>query len=101
MKSDKKIGLADLIFKRLILPNQSTGYTRQQILDICKPYEQFLVFDPTQVLRAQDMRYVVIHPHAKDSVLDLPKHQYQFMHQVVNYYTNDLVDLSQLIRMVE
>lgn len=93
--------IADLIFQRLILPNQSTGYTRQQILDICKPYEQFLVFDPTQVLRAQDMRYVVIHPHAKDSVLDLPKHQYQFMHQVVNYYTNDLVDLSQLIRMVE
>ena len=90
----------DLKYGRLTLPIQDAGFTRQQVLDICKPYEWLLKNDPTQNTRPQDERYVVIHPHGQDSVIDLTLKQYQFMHQVISYYCNGLVDLSQLVRTV-
>lgn len=92
--------IMDLKYGRLVLPTQSTPYTRQQVLEICKPYEKLLTVDPSQAVRKQDERYVVIHPHGQDNVMDLPQTQYQFMYQAISYYTNGLVELSQLVRMV-
>lgn len=93
--------IMDLKYSRLILPTQEKGFTRQQVLEIAKPYEYLLKVDPTQTSRPQDQRYVVIHPHGQDSVMDLNKKHYQFMQQVIDYYCNGLVELSQLVRMVE
>ena len=91
----------DLYMQRLHLPQQPDGYTRQQVIDICHRYEYLLQYDPTQVLRRQDYRYVVVHPHGLDGVLDLKKHQYQFVTQAVGLYANGLIDLSQTLRMVD
>ena len=79
---------------------QESGYTRQQVLEICKPYEYLLKFDPSQSLRAQDYRYVVVHPHGLDIVLDMPLKEYQFMHQVIEYYAKDVIVLSEKLRTV-
>lgn len=89
--------IMDLINDRLRLPVQTSGYTRQQVLDICKPYEWLLKFDPSQSERAQDLRYVVIHPHGFDYVISLPEKSYQFVRQAIIYYTQDRVELSQLV----
>ena len=92
--------IMDLKYGRLVLPVQTAGFTRQQVLDICKPYEWLLKNDPSQHSRPQDERYVVVHPHGQDSVIELPLKQYQFMYQVVTYYCNGLVELSQLVQTV-
>lgn len=91
--------LMDLKYGRLIIPNKPSGLTRQEVLEICRPYESLLTFDPAYM--EQDWRYVVVHPHGKDSVLDILAHHYQFMYQVVQYYMNDKIDLSQSVRIVE
>ncbi len=93
--------IMDLKYNRLQLPVQDTGYTRQQVLEICRPYEWLLKFDPSQNSRAQDGRYVLIHPHGYDSVIDLNKREYQFMNQVVILYCGEWVEMSQMVRMVE
>lgn len=92
--------IMDLKYGRLVLPMQESGYTRQQVLEICKPYEYLLKFDPSQSLRAQDYRYVVVHPHGLDIVLDMPLKEYQFMHQVIEYYAKDVIVLSEKLRTV-
>ena len=85
---------------RLRVPHKATGLTRQEVIEICKSYEYLLAFDPTQDENKQDPRYVVIHPHSFNHVVDLPQFEYQFMHQVVQEYTNGLVTLSPSIRMI-
>ena len=86
--------ILDLKYGRLSIPQKPTGYTRQDVIALCASYEYLLKFDPVQGENTQDDRYVVIHPHSLSVVLSLPKNEYQFMLQVVKYYTNDLVSLS-------
>lgn len=92
--------IIDLKMGRLRVPHKATGLTRQEVIEICKSYEYLLAFDPTQDENKQDPRYVVIHPHSFNHVVDLPQFEYQFMHQVVQEYTNGLVTLSPSIRMI-
>lgn len=91
--------LLDLKYNRLIIPQQTTGYTRQQVIEICKGYEYLLAFDPTQSMREQDSRFVTILPHTLSYVVELAPAEYQFMFQVVELYTNGLVTLSDSVRM--
>ena len=91
--------ISDLLYNRLILPKQTSGYTRQQVLDICKKYEYLLRVDPSQTEPGQDERYVVIHPHGWDHVIDLSTKHYQFVHQAILYYCDDKVKLSEMARV--
>jgi len=93
--------IIDLKHGRLRIPHLADGYNRQQVIEICKSYEYLLAFDPSQPENKQDERYVVIHPHSFNHVIDLPHYEYQFMYQVVQEYTNGLVSLSPSIRMIE
>ena len=86
--------ILDLKYGRLNIPQKPDGYTRQDVVEICAPYEYLMKYDPVQGENAQDARYVVIHPHSLTNTLSLPAREYQFMLQVVKHYTNDLVSLS-------
>lgn len=90
----------DLKFNRLNLPTQTTGFSRQQIMELCKNYEYLLQADPCQALNEQDARYVVIHPHGLNHIVELPQREYQFMYQVVEHYTRGLVTLSPSVRLL-
>lgn len=91
--------IMDLKYEDLILPHVTGGLTRQNVLEICKPYEYLLKVDPSQTVRRQDANFVVIHPHALDIVVTLKQPHYQFMQQVMLYYGNDLVDLHTMLRI--
>ena len=86
--------ILDLKYGRLNIPQKPGGYTRQDIVEFCAPYEHLLKYDPVHGDNTQDLRYVVIHPHGLTNPLSLLANEYRFMLQVVKHYTNDIVSLS-------
>lgn len=68
-----------------------------EVLEICQPYEYMLAFDPTQSAVGTDENYVIIHPHIEYNAVPLKFYQYRFLQQVVDLYSNGLVDLSSFI----
>lgn len=86
--------ILDLKYNRFRLPQQPGGFGRQQVIELCKPYEYLLKFDPTQEENEQDERYVVIHPTSLTNPIGLQANEYQFMYQVVQYYCRNRVTLS-------
>ena len=84
----------------LKIPPTAKGYTRQEVLDICKPYEYLLETDPLKDPNSQDKRYVVIHPHPMPYVLELNINSYRFMYKVVEEYCKGLVTLSPSVKTV-
>jgi hypothetical protein len=86
--------ILDLKYGRLNIPQKPGGYTRQDIVEFCAPYEHLLKYDPVHGDNTQDLCYVVIHPHGLTNPLSLLANEYQFMLQVVKHYTNDIVSLS-------
>ena len=92
--------IMDLRLGYLRLAPTATGYTRQEVLAICKPYEHLLESDPLRSPNAQDVRYVVIQPHPMPYVIELNISAYQFMHKVVSEYCRGLVSLSPCVRTV-
>lgn len=83
----------DMKYGRLTLPNQTT-FTRQDVIAVCKPYENLLNVDPITPSNAVNPAYVVILPHSLPTVLTVSARQYQFMTRVVENYANGMVDLS-------
>lgn len=79
----------------------SANLTDQQVLNICQPYEDWLVFDPIHELRAIDEDYVVIHPHAHYSILTISLHAYRFLQAVVRLYAGNKVNLSEFLQIEE
>ena len=90
--------IMDLRLGYLRIPPTVNGYTRQEVLDICKPYEYLLETDPIKDPNSQDMRYVVIHPHPMPYVIELNLNSYRFIHKVVEEYCRGLVTLSPSIK---
>lgn len=86
--------IIDLKYNRLRLPQQPGGFKRQQVAEICIPYEHLLKFDPTQDENFQDERYVVIHPIGMNAVISLPHNEYMFIQAVVNNYCKNRLTLS-------
>lgn len=67
----------------------------QDVLEICKPYEYLLNFDPMVVNNGVDQRYVVIHPHQLTNTIALGHYAYIFIKRVVALYANQNVVLAQ------
>ena len=74
-------------------------FSDMEVLEICRPYEYLLAYDPTQLDTAVDDRYVVIHPHNEFSVVDLGIYQHRFLSRAVTLYLNGKVNLSNFIRV--
>lgn len=89
----------DLISGALSDPRIKQLYNDDDVIDICKPYEYLLKFDPTQDGLTPDLRYVVVHPHNLFSVLDVDVYQYKFILRVTKLYLKDAVDISHFIRL--
>lgn len=89
--------LYDLVDDRLVIENKT--YQVQEIITLCKPYEELLKFDPTQESNKLNSNYVIVHPHSLFHTIDLPLHKYRFLQTVVNKYTKDVVSLSPFVRI--
>ena len=67
------------------------------LINICKPYEFLLDFDPVNDVNQFDMNYVEIHPHSLDNVIPLNIYQYRFLLRVVKLYGNDRIDIASFV----
>ena len=65
-----------------------------RVLEICKPYEWLLKFDPITETNGLDMRYVVIHPHLLMNHIALDLYSFRFMQKVAKLYGRNMVILS-------
>lgn len=64
------------------------------VIELCQPYIHLLEFDPVNEANQIDQRYVVIHPHQLQGVMDLDLYSYRFLLRVVKLFGNGLVQLS-------
>jgi hypothetical protein len=78
--------------ERLVQPLSDTD-----LIEICKPYEFLLDFDPVNDVNQFDMNYVEIHPHSLDNVIPLNIYQYRFLLRVVKLYGNDRIDIASFV----
>lgn len=70
---------------------------RPTIQNLCKSYEEWLVFDPINEVNRIDYDYVVIHPHNHRNTVNVNYLQYRFLKAVVELYAKDLVELSPFV----
>lgn len=71
--------------------------TDNDIIELCRPYEHILAFDPISEANKVEDRFVIIYPHNLDKTIDLDIYQYRFMARVVKLYGNGLVELSPFV----
>ena len=64
------------------------------IVEICKPYEKFLEFDPINPENGVEQRFVVIHPTERFTPIPLDLYSYRFMQRVNAIYGRNLIALS-------
>lgn len=80
-------------------PRLYQQYSTSLVLELCKPYEWLLAFDPTQEAQAVDPRFTIIHPHNLDTVIDIGIYQHKFLTMAVKQYLNNKVNLSGHLRI--
>lgn len=81
-------------------PILTTDYNDNEVMEVCKPYEGLLRFDPTQIGLRPDPNYTIIHPHNENVVLDVTMFQYRFLMRVINIYMKDSgVNLSSFLSL--
>lgn len=90
----------DIFTEHLNKSQFDTILTDQTVLTICKNYEGWLEFDPTQEEHAIDSRYIIIHPHNHYNAIDLSLGQYRFIQQVNRLYCRGLVELSPFFSII-
>jgi len=73
--------------------------TDAQVLALCRPYEDWLRFDPSQPEHRPDTRYVAVHPLNINATMSLNLYQYRFIHKVVRLYCPNIVDLAPFITL--
>ncbi len=74
--------------------------TDNQILTFCKPYEEWLPFDPITQPRTIDPRFVMIVPINANTAVELPLLQYQFILRVISLYAkNPVVSTASYIQL--
>lgn len=90
--------IMDLRVGYLRLKPTINGYSRQEVLEVCRPYEYLLEADPIKDPNSQDVRFVVIHPHPLPYVVELTLNSYRFIHKVAQEYGQGLISLSPSIK---
>ncbi len=97
--------ICKLIFALTINEIPAASYSKtlsdNDVLNICKPYEDWLKFDPTQNATGVDSNYVIIHPTNIYNTVGLNIYQYRLVSRAVALYCNGLVNLSPFIELTE
>jgi hypothetical protein len=70
-----------------------------KVLELCKPYEQWLEFDPINPKFNTDTRFIEIHPHNHYNTVPLNLYQYRFLRRVIDLYARGLVDISHFVTL--
>lgn len=89
--------LHDIVSETIPVAAYSLAMSQQDVLDVCKPYEGWLAFDPITDKHLIDDRYVIIHPHNRYDVMVINLYAYRFMIRVVRLYAKDRVNLSPFV----
>lgn len=76
-------------------------YTDDELLEVCKPFEWILAFDPTQDDNTPDREYVMIHPTASNDVISVPLAFYTLLQNIVRVYLHYRVSLSHFITLAD
>lgn len=78
-----------------ITDSQISGrYQDSDVMEICKPYEPWLAFDPLRTSIDLDRSYTVVAPHFNSTVVKLTFYQYKFLQNVVRIYGNGIINIS-------
>lgn len=68
-------------------------YSDSDILDICKPYEYLLAYDPTQTENELPSEFVRVEPHHLNETVELSIYHYRFLTRVIKLYLKDKTTL--------
>ena len=71
--------------------------TDAKIIDLCKPYERWLPYDPFNPTTPFDENYILVHPHNNDVVVTLSVLQYSFVVAVLRLYGYSKIQLSPFV----
>lgn len=82
------------------LPLRIDGFSTQEVIDICKPYEYLLKNDPIKSPYLQDQRFVAVDPHGYAQVLPVTANAYRFLNSAVNIYCDGLIALSPFLKTI-
>jgi hypothetical protein len=89
--------LHDIVSGTITVSAYSLVMSNQDVLDVCKPYEDWLKYDPITDEHHIDARYVIIHPHNRYDVMVINLYAYRFMIRVIRLYAKDRVTLSPFV----
>lgn len=89
--------LVDLCVKNSITFQDSDQVTDQRVLQICKPYEVLLTYDPINEEHSLPEKFVNITPTRYNSAVNVTRAQYRFLQAVVRLYANNAVGLNNFI----
>jgi hypothetical protein len=82
-----------------VLSPPTGAYSDTTVVAVCTPYQYLLAFDPTQTATLANTDFVAIDPHNLEVVVNVTAAQYAFLSRVVNYYCNNLVNLSPFLNI--
>jgi len=74
-------------------------YNDNILMDICKPYEEWLMYDQALEEHKADDSFMIVHPYYRDTVISLDLFQYRFMLRVLKFYFNDSVSISHYVTL--
>ncbi len=90
--------ITDLRSGAISLPLRLSGFDRQEVVTICKPYEYLLQIDPLKSPHLQDERFVAVHPHGYPQAVGVSANAYRFMTKVVEIYCDGKMTLSPFLK---
>ncbi len=93
--------LFDLLNGLLDYSIAKNHYSDDKAFDLVKDYHYLLDFDPTQSHNAVDDRYVKIHPHFLDTMIDVNIYQYSLLDRLAKVVCDGKVELSHFLRIVD
>lgn len=91
--------IGDLVSGDLADPRLTQQYGEMTVVELCKPYEWLLKFDPTQDGNILDHNFVDVQPTSVFTVTELSIYHYKFVAKVVDIYMRDKVSLSHFIKI--
>jgi hypothetical protein len=87
--------------KRIDADSVINALTDMQVMDVCKPYEYLLKYDPISYRDSINWDYVILHPHNLTNVVDLTVFEYRFLTKVVRLYSHGLIELSPFVSFTQ